>query len=74
MLTVRLAHLFAQAVGLDPDADMLAEGCRAAAERAVAQAYEATRKDARFGCAYGEVLLDNGKFSQAGEAFGAVLH
>jgi ubiquinone/menaquinone biosynthesis C-methylase UbiE len=35
VLTVRLAHLFAQAVGLDPDADMLAEGCRAAAERAV---------------------------------------
>src|SRR5215470_6558939 len=30
VLTVRLAHLFAQAVGLDPDAGMLAEGCRAA--------------------------------------------
>ena len=33
VLTVRLAHLFAQAVGLDPDARMLAEGRRAAAER-----------------------------------------
>ena len=33
VLTVRLAHLFAQAVGLDPDADMLAEGCRAAGEK-----------------------------------------
>jgi SAM-dependent methyltransferase len=30
VLAVRLAHLFGQAVGLDPDADMLAEGCRAA--------------------------------------------
>src|SRR5271169_5862779 len=30
VLTIRLAHLFEQAVGLDPDADMLAEGCRAA--------------------------------------------
>ena len=35
MLTVRLAHLFAQAVGLDPDAGMLAEGCRAAAGKGV---------------------------------------
>lgn len=35
VLTVRLAHLFAQAVGLDPDADMLAEGRRAAAEKKV---------------------------------------
>lgn len=35
VLTVRLAHLFGQAVGLDPDADMLAEGRRAAAEQAV---------------------------------------
>ena len=35
MLTVRLAHLFAQAVGLDPDAGMLAEGRRAAGERQV---------------------------------------
>ena len=35
VLTVRLAHLFAQAVGLDPDADMLAEGSRAAAEKGV---------------------------------------
>ena len=33
VLTVRLAHLFAHAVGLDPDAGMLAEGCRAADER-----------------------------------------
>jgi SAM-dependent methyltransferase len=33
VLTVRLAHLFAQAVGLDPDAGMLAEGRRAAEER-----------------------------------------
>jgi len=35
VLTVRLAHLFAQAVGLDPDAGMLAEGCRAAEEKGV---------------------------------------
>jgi SAM-dependent methyltransferase len=33
VLTVRLAHLFAQAVGLDPDAGMLAEGRRAAEEK-----------------------------------------
>jgi SAM-dependent methyltransferase len=32
VLTVRLAHLFAEAVGLDPDAGMLAEGRRAAGE------------------------------------------
>ncbi len=35
VLTVRLAHLFAHAVGLDPDADMLAEGSRAAREKRV---------------------------------------
>jgi SAM-dependent methyltransferase len=35
VLTVRLAPLFAQAVGLDPDAAMLAEGRRAAGEKAV---------------------------------------
>jgi ubiquinone/menaquinone biosynthesis C-methylase UbiE len=35
VLTVRLAPLFAQAVGLDPDAAMLAEGCRAAEEKRV---------------------------------------
>ncbi|HZR52883.1 MAG TPA: class I SAM-dependent methyltransferase [Streptosporangiaceae bacterium] len=35
VLTVRLAGLFGQAVGLDPDADMLAEGRRAAAERGI---------------------------------------
>jgi SAM-dependent methyltransferase len=35
VLTVRLAHLFAQAAGLDPDAGMLAEGCRAAEEKRV---------------------------------------
>ena len=35
VLTVRLAHLFQQAVGLDPDADMLAEGRRAAREQRV---------------------------------------
>jgi len=35
VLTVRLAHLFTQAVGLDPDADMLAEGRRAAEEKGV---------------------------------------
>jgi SAM-dependent methyltransferase len=35
VLTVRLAHLFSQAIGLDPDADMLAEGRRAAEERGV---------------------------------------
>src|SRR4029077_20046491 len=33
--TVRLAHLFERAVGLDPDAGMLAEGRRAAEEKAV---------------------------------------
>ncbi|WP_327001492.1 class I SAM-dependent methyltransferase [Dactylosporangium sp. NBC_01737] len=33
VLTVRLAHLFQQAVGLDPDAGMLAEGRRAAEEQ-----------------------------------------
>ncbi len=32
VLTVRLAHLFDQAIGLDPDVDMLAEGSRAAEE------------------------------------------
>ena len=32
VLTVRLAHLFEQVVGLDPDADMLTEGRRAAGE------------------------------------------
>jgi SAM-dependent methyltransferase len=36
VLTVRLAHLFTQAVGLDPDASMLAEGRRAAEEMRVA--------------------------------------
>jgi SAM-dependent methyltransferase len=35
-LTVRLAHLFEDVVGLDPDADMLAEGRRLAAERGIA--------------------------------------
>jgi SAM-dependent methyltransferase len=35
VLTVRLAHLFEQAVGLDPDAGMLAEGRRAAADKGV---------------------------------------
>jgi SAM-dependent methyltransferase len=35
VLTVRLAHLVAQAVGLDPDAAMLAEGRRAAADSGV---------------------------------------
>jgi SAM-dependent methyltransferase len=35
VLTVRLAHLFAQAVGLDPDPGMLAAGCRAAEEKGV---------------------------------------
>jgi SAM-dependent methyltransferase len=35
VLTLRLAHLLEQAVGLDPDADMLAEGRRAAAGRGV---------------------------------------
>ena len=35
VLTVRLAHLFGQAVGLDPDAGMLSEGRRAAAEHKV---------------------------------------
>ena len=33
ILTVRLAPLFAEAVGVDPDVDMLAEGRRAADER-----------------------------------------
>ena len=36
ILTVRLAHLFAEAVGLDPDAAMLAEGRRVADERGIA--------------------------------------
>jgi SAM-dependent methyltransferase len=35
VLTVRLAHLFVQAVGLDPDAGMLAEGSRAAEQERV---------------------------------------
>jgi SAM-dependent methyltransferase len=35
ILTVRLAHLFEEAVGLDPDPAMLAEGRRAADERGV---------------------------------------
>jgi SAM-dependent methyltransferase len=35
VLTVRLAYLFAQAVGLDPDAAMLAEGRRAAEQRQI---------------------------------------
>jgi len=35
VLTVRLAHLFEEAVGLDPDAAMLAEAHRAAAERSI---------------------------------------
>lgn len=36
ILTVRLAHLFEEAVGLDPDAAMLAEGRRVAEERGIA--------------------------------------
>lgn len=36
ILTVRLAHLFEEAIGLDPDPEMLAEGRRAAAERGIA--------------------------------------
>src|SRR4029079_7174130 len=32
---IRLAHLFEEAVGLDPDAAMLAEGRRVAAERGI---------------------------------------
>jgi len=36
ILTVRLAHLFEEAVGLDPDPDMLAEGRRAAAAAGIA--------------------------------------
>ena len=35
VLTIRLAHLFERAVGLDPDAVMLAEGRRAAEEKGV---------------------------------------
>jgi SAM-dependent methyltransferase len=35
ILTIRLAHLFDEVVGLDPDADMLAEGRRAAEERGI---------------------------------------
>jgi SAM-dependent methyltransferase len=35
-LTIRLAHLFEEAVGLDPDAAMLAEGRRSAAESGIA--------------------------------------
>jgi SAM-dependent methyltransferase len=36
ILTVRLAHLFDEAVGLDPDPGMIAEGRRAAGERGIA--------------------------------------
>jgi SAM-dependent methyltransferase len=36
ILTIRLARLFQEAVGLDPDAAMLAEGRRAAEERGIA--------------------------------------
>ena len=36
ILTIRLAHLFEEAVGLDPDAAMLAEGRRVADEREIA--------------------------------------
>ena len=36
ILTVRLAHLFEEAVGLDPDPAMLDEGCRVARERGIA--------------------------------------
>ena len=36
ILTVRLAHLFEGAVGLDPDPAMIAEGRRAARERDIA--------------------------------------
>src|SRR5207244_13559656 len=36
ILTVRLAHLFEEAVGLDPDPAMLAEGRRGAEERGIA--------------------------------------
>jgi len=36
ILTVRLARLFEQAVGLDPDPEMIAEGRRAAEERGIA--------------------------------------
>jgi SAM-dependent methyltransferase len=36
ILTVRLAHLFEEVVGLDPDAAMLAEGRRVADERGIA--------------------------------------
>ena len=36
ILTVRFAHLFEEAVGLDADPEMLAEGRRAAAERGIA--------------------------------------
>jgi SAM-dependent methyltransferase len=35
ILTVRLAHLFEEAVGLDPDAAMLAEGRRLAGDRGI---------------------------------------
>lgn len=35
ILTVRLAHLFEEAVGLDPDPDMLAEAGRVARERGI---------------------------------------
>jgi SAM-dependent methyltransferase len=37
ILTIRLAHLFEDVVGLDPDAAMLAEGRRVADERGVAK-------------------------------------
>jgi ubiquinone/menaquinone biosynthesis C-methylase UbiE len=37
ILTIRLAHLFDDVVGLDPDADMLAEGRRAAEEQGISK-------------------------------------
>jgi SAM-dependent methyltransferase len=36
IITVRLAHLFEEVVGLDPDAEMLAEGRRVAGQRGIA--------------------------------------
>jgi cyclopropane fatty-acyl-phospholipid synthase-like methyltransferase len=35
VLTLRLAHLFEEVVGLDPDPEMIAEGRRAAEERGI---------------------------------------
>lgn len=57
-LTVRLAHLFEEAVGLDPDPAMLAEGRRAAEERGITNiAWIQARAEALPGVAPGPYRL-----------------